>query len=184
RVDPRPPADGRLLGATDLDTGAVARRYECPRGPVYHLTPPESTLDQRAARTLEAAHDQLARGAVDAGPRAPGRAVRLVADPDDPVETLAAILAKHTAGHGVLDDLFSDPTVSDVYVSTPADENPIRVVVDGVSMPTNVRLAPGGAESLASRLRRVSGASFSRADPTLDTVVEAGGVNVRVAGVT
>jgi len=184
RVDPRPPADGRLVGTTDLDTGAVVRQYERPRGPVYHLTPPESTLDQRAARTLEAAHDRLARGTVDAGPRAPGRAVRLAADADAPVETLAAILAKHTAGNGVLDDLFSDPAVSDVYVSTPAEENPIRVVVDGVSMPTNIRLAPGGAESLASRLRRVSGASFSRADPTLDTVVEAGGANVRVAGVT
>ncbi|AFK18428.1 type II secretion protein [Haloferax mediterranei ATCC 33500] len=186
RVDPRPPADGRLVATTDLDTGAVARQYETPNGLVYHLDPPESKLDQQAARTLAAAHDALARGSVDAGSgvRAPGRAVRLVADAEAPVETLTTILAKHTQGHGVLDDLFSDPAVSDVYVSTPADENPIRVVVDGTSMPTNVRLAPGGAESLASRLRRVSGASFSRADPTLDTVVDAGGVSVRVAGVT
>ncbi|ELZ91817.1 type II/IV secretion system proteins VirB11/TadA (ATPase) [Haloferax mucosum ATCC BAA-1512] len=184
RIDPRSPAEGRLVGTTDLDTGAVARRYETPRGPVYHLEPPESRLDQRAAKTLADAHDALARGTVEAGARAPGRAVRHVADSDAPVETLTTILKKHTSGHGVLDDLFSDPSVSDVYVSTPADENPIRVVVDGTSMLTNVRLAPGGAESLASRLRRVSGASFSRADPTLDTVVDAGGVSVRVAGVT
>ncbi|KTG24931.1 type II/IV secretion system ATPase subunit [Haloferax profundi] len=184
RIDPHPPADARLVASTDLETGAVARRYETRDGPHYHLDPPESNLAPSAAQTLAAAHDALARGAVDAGPRAPGRAVRLVADADDPVDTLVAILRKHTHGHGVLDDLFSDAHVSDVYVSTPADENPIRVVVDGESMPTNVRLTPGGAASLASRLRRVSGASFSRADPTLDTVVDAGGTSIRVAGVT
>ncbi|WP_396610435.1 ATPase, T2SS/T4P/T4SS family [Haloferax sp. S1W] len=184
RVDPRPPADARLVSTSELDSGAVVRRYETPNGPVYHLDPLASSLDSASARTLADAHEALAQGRVEAGERAPGRAVRLVADADDPVDVLTSILAKHTHGHGVLDDLFSDPAVSDVYVSTPADENPIRVVADGVSMPTNVRLAPRGAESLASRLRRVSGASFSRADPTLDTVVEAGGATVRVAGVT
>ncbi|KAB1197029.1 MULTISPECIES: type II/IV secretion system ATPase subunit [Haloferax] len=199
RVDPRPPAEARLAESTTLDTGAIARRYETPRGPVYHLDPPESSLDPVSAEALEAAHDALARGTVEAGARAPGRAVRLVADADElgssdserrsadttlPIDTLASILEKHTQGHGVLDDLFSDPRVSDVYISTPADENPIRVVVEGTSMPTNVRLAPGGAASLASRLRRVSGASFSRADPTLDTVIDAGGTSIRVAGVT
>ncbi|ELZ86645.1 type II/IV secretion system proteins VirB11/TadA (ATPase) [Haloferax elongans ATCC BAA-1513] len=184
RIDPKPPADARLVSTSELDSGAVARRYEAPNGPVYHLDPLASTLDADSAQTLADAHDALAQGRVEAGERAPGRAVRLVADADDPVDVLTSILAKHTHGHGVLDDLFSDPAVSDVYVSTPADENLIRVVVDGESMPTNVRLVPGGAESLASRLRRVSGASFSRADPTLDTVVEAGGATVRVAGVT
>ena len=184
RIDPRPPADARLVGTTDLDTGAVARRYESPHGPTYHLDPPESSLDPNVAATLAAAHDALARGTVESGDRAPGRAVRLVADEGDPVDALTSILRKHTRGHGVLDDLFSDPRVSDVYVSTPADETPIRVVVEGTAMPTNVRLAPGGAESLASRLRRVSGASFSRANPTLDTVIDAGGTSIRVAGVT
>jgi type IV secretory pathway ATPase VirB11/archaellum biosynthesis ATPase len=199
RVDPRPPATARLVGTTDLDTGAVARRYETANGPRYHLDPPAAHLDSAAAATLAAAHDALARGVVDAGARAPGRAVRLVVDADArdsssrrtqsgdvgvPVDTLASILRKHTRGHGVLDDLFSDARVSDVYVSTPADENPIRVVVDGTPMPTNVRLTPGGPESLASRLRRVSGSSFSRANPTLDTVIEAGGTSIRVAGVT
>jgi type IV secretory pathway ATPase VirB11/archaellum biosynthesis ATPase len=184
RLDPRPPTDARLVDTISLDSGAVTRRYETPRGFVYHLDPPESGLGPGSAQTLAAAHDALARGAVDAGERAAGRAVRLVAEADDPVDTLTSILRKHTQGYGVLDDLFTDPRVSDVYVSTPTDETPIRVVVDGDSMPTNARLAPGGAESLASRLRRVSGASFSRADPTLDTVVEAGGTTIRVAGVT
>lgn len=103
-------------------------------------------------------------------------------DAGAPVEMLAVILARHTTGDGVLGDLFSNLAALDVHVSAPANENPIRVVVDGVSMSTNVRLAPGGVGLFTSRLRCVSGVSFSRADPTLGTVVEAGDMNVWVMG--
>lgn len=184
RADTQPPADARLVSRDTLDTGAVVRQYDTPDGPVYHLDPPEASLTKSAARTLEAAHDALARGVVTGGERAPGRAVRHVADDNEPVETLTAVLTKHVRGYGILDDFFADSAVSDVYLSHPVCETPIRVVVNGTSMRTNVRLAPGGAESLASRLRRVSGSSFSRADPTLDAVIDVGSGRVRVAGVT
>ncbi|WP_410765431.1 ATPase, T2SS/T4P/T4SS family [Haloferax sp. DFSO60] len=184
RADTQPPVDARLTCRETLETGAVVRRYDTAEEPVYHLDPPESNLDPAAARTLAKAHDVLARGVVSGGERAPGRAVRHVADADDSITTLTSILRKHVRGFGILDDFFADPSVSDVYLSHPICETPIRVVVDGRTMRTNVRLAPGGAESLASRLRRESGSSFSRADPTLDAVIDVGSGRVRVAGVT
>ena len=154
-------------------------------GPRYHLRPVAHHLAPDAMATLAAAYDLLATGSVGGGPRAPGRAVRRVAGDDDPVETLSAVLARYTRGLGVLEHFFADERVSDVVVSAPVSESPVRVVVDGERTRTNVRLTPEGAASLASRFRRESGRSFSRSSPTLDaSVVAETGRQVRVAGVT
>ena len=182
RRDPEP-ATGEA--AYDLPTNADVRRYRVDDRPVYHLRPVAHDLDADAMATLSAAHDLLANGSVGGGPRAPGRAVRRVADADDPVETLSAVLARHTRGLGVLEHLFADERVSDVVVSAPVSASPVRVVADGERMRTNVRLTPAGAASLASRFRRESGRSFSRSSPVLDaSVVAETGRRVRVAGVT
>ena len=118
RVAARPPADGRLLDTRTLDTGSDARIYERPgAGRTYHLLPASWRLDADARATLAAAYRLLATGGVDGEDRAPGRAVRRVADEDDPVAELTEILEKHTRGFGAVSDLLSDPAVSDVFVS-------------------------------------------------------------------
>jgi type IV secretory pathway ATPase VirB11/archaellum biosynthesis ATPase len=185
RVGVDPPAGATLLDARDLDSGARVRLYASADGRRrYHLLPAWHSLDGAALATLAAAHRLLATGAVSGGPRAPHRAVRRVADGDEPVEQVAALLTKHTRGHGVLDDLFADPRVTDVFVTSPTDENPVRVVVDGDRVETNVRLSPEGAATLASRFRRASGRAFSRATPTLDATVDtATDRRIRLAGV-
>jgi type IV secretory pathway ATPase VirB11/archaellum biosynthesis ATPase len=172
----------------ELETGATAKLYETPNGRrIYHLEPLEREFDDAAVATLAAARRELATG-IAGGDRAPGRAVRRVADEGAPVEALARVLEKHTRGFGVFDDLFADPRLSDAFVTAPAPRNPIRVAIDGKRLPTNARLTPTGAAALASRLRRASGRSFSRASPTIDAVIEPGGSSegerVRVAGVT
>ncbi|WP_254537311.1 ATPase, T2SS/T4P/T4SS family [Halomarina litorea] len=186
RVAVRPPADARLADRRDLPNGTVVRVYERPGDELqtYHLVPPEHGLDAAALATLDAAHERLARGEMTGGERAPGRAVRAVAPSDAPVGTLAAVLEKHTRGNGVLDDCFADPECSDVFVTAPAAEGTLRVCVDDETMRTNVRLTDRGADTLASRYRRESGRSFSRASPTLDATTHAGDRRVRVAGVT
>ena len=184
-VSRRCPEGATPEAAYDLPTNAGVRRYRTDDGPCYHLRPVAHGLAPDAMATLAAAYDLLATGSVGGGPRAPGRAVRRVAGDDDPVETLASVLERHTHGLGVLEHLFADERVSDVVVSAPVSESPVRVVVDGERTPTNVRLTPDGAASLASRFRRESGRSFSRSSPTLDaSVVAESGRQVRVAGVT
>ncbi|GGJ08869.1 hypothetical protein GCM10008995_18440 [Halobellus salinus] len=184
-ISRRLPADAAREATHDLPTDAGVRRYRTDNGPVYHLRPVAHDLATDAMATLATAYDLLANGSVGGGPRAPGRAVRRVAGDDDPVETLAAILTRHTRGLGVLEHFFADDRVSDVVVSAPVTESPVKVVVGGERMRTNVRLTPDGAASLASRFRRESGRSFSRSSPTLDaSVVAETGRRVRVAGVT
>ena len=186
RVAARPPADARLAAEYDLSSGATVRIYDAPETSLrtYHLEPVEHAFDSTALVTLSRAYELLAEGAVDGGERAPSRAVRRVADPDDPVAELVAALRKHTRGYGVLADCFADPDVSDVFATAPVAENVLRVSADGERMRTNVRLTESGAETLASRLRRASGRAFSRASPTLDATAETGTGAIRVAGVT
>jgi type IV secretory pathway ATPase VirB11/archaellum biosynthesis ATPase len=186
RVATRPPTDARLVERRELSTGAVARLYARPGDELrtYHLLPPELDLSPDALTTLETARGHLARGGIEGGERAPGRAVRAVADADEPVAVLADALGKHTRGDGVLEDFFADPDCSDVFVTAPAGDRPLRARVSGETVRTNVRLTDRAVETLASRYRRESGRAFSRASPTLDATTAAAGRRIRVAGVT
>ncbi len=199
-----PPPGARLLDRRTLDSGAVVRRYGTADGRErYCLDPVAHRLDDESTAVLAAARDRLAAGAVDGGERAPHRAVKAVVDAgeggrergggkgdtggDDalPVERLGTVLARYTRGNGVVDALFGDPRVSDAFVTAPAAANPVRVTVDGETLPTNARLTPTGAATLASRFRRASGRSFSRAAPTLDAAISGpDDGRIRVAGVT
>jgi len=186
-VDPVAPDDGRLREVLRLPTGATVRLYALPDEDVdvYHLAPVGPSLTPRARRTLVTARERLAAGAVGGGDRAPGRAVRAVAQEDDSVERLAGVLARHTRGYGVVESVLADEDVEDVYVTAPVDRRRIRLVRDGRTYRTNVRLTRDGARTIASRLRRASGRPFSRASPTVDTAVgTADGERVRVAGLT
>ncbi|SDK05960.1 Type IV secretory pathway ATPase VirB11/Archaellum biosynthesis ATPase [Halovenus aranensis] len=186
RVEPTPP-DSRLSEVTDLDTGATVRHYDRPRGPPhYHLVPLEQQLPPEALATLAEAYQRLAGGKLDGGERAPARAVRAVAEGEatEWTEQVRQVLQKHARGFGLLEDIFADPAVTDAFVTAPAPENRLRVTVDGETFVTNLWLTAAGVDALASRFRRESGRSFSRADPTLDATAEVADRRLRVAGVT
>lgn len=186
RVAARPPPGARLASKEALESGATVRVYDRPVDGVrtYHVEPVAHRFDEGALATLAAAYERLADGAVEGAERAPGRAVRAVADEDDPVADLRTALRKRTRGYGVVEELFADERVSDVFATAPVDANPLWVRVDGEAMRTNVRLTEAGASALASRFRRESGRAFSGADPTLDAAVSTGERRLRVAGVT
>ena len=190
-----PPPDATLLDVIDLSTDATARIYSIganvnsntEQKQCYHLEPACQTLSADAIHTLAMAYECLGTGAIDDGARAPGRAVRYVVTDGDsvPVETLTAVLTRHTRGLGVIEHLFADDRISDVIASSPVTETPLRVVRDGERMTTNIRLRPSGAATLASRFRRESGRAFSRSAPTLDATVTAEtGRQIRIAGIT
>lgn len=182
-VDPTVPDGAELTDVTTLPTGDEVRLYDRPATVGrYHLAPAGTELSASERRTLERARRRLGEGAVE-GAGAPGRAVRAVADAEDPVERLAGVLRRHTRGYGLVESLLSDPAVSDVYATAPVERRPVRVVRDGETYRTNVRLTRDGARTVASRVRRASGRAFSRASPTVDASVEtAAGESVRVAG--
>ena len=184
RIASEPPPGATLVDRWEVETGATVRLYEGTGAlATYHLTPPSAALDADAIGTLDAATDRLLADPTG-GDRAPGRAVRAVAAPDDPVAAITDTLRRHTHGYGALEHVFADDRVSDATFSAPVAENPLRVVLDGTRCHTNVRLPPEGAATLASRLRRTSGRAFSRATPTLDATIRTASGSVRVAATT
>ena len=174
----------RLEDVRELETGSTARIYDrAEQLPLYALDIVDLSLSASERELVIGGYEAIAEGWVE-GDRAPSRAIEFVADePVDP--TLPAILEKHTDGYGILEDLFADPAVTDVYATSPVTANPLRVECDGVAMETNVHLTETGAQALASRIRRTSGRAFSRAKPTIDATASlANGRDLRIAGVT
>ena len=183
-VDQTLPDNARLQDVKTLDTGSEVRIYERENSvPLYMLDMYDTNLDPEKRELLLDGYEKIAEGEAE-GERAPSRALELAADGTvDPM--LTNVLTKHTHGYGILEDLFSDSAVSDVYVTSPVSRNPVRVEHNGQAMATNVHLSPDGVQALASRVRRASGRAFSRATPTVDATADLEcGTGVRIAGVT
>ncbi len=186
-VYPHPPAAAVHREQVALATGGTARIYDRPDEgtPYYHVEPPELAFEPDALAALESAYDWLAESETATSANGPVEAVQAVRDDldDVPVRRAAAVLEKHTTGYGIIEEFFADDAISDVYATAPAAENRLWVVRDGEQLQTNARLSSDGAAAIASRLRRESGRSFSRAAPTLDANATVGDTEVRVAGV-
>ncbi len=193
RIESNPPPDGVLRSSRTFDDGDTVRIYETNTIGQYVLEPLSSRLDATGATILAKAHDQFVERIVETDDYTPVHALRAVVSERDEsvgddsalsVRELEQVLHRHTRGHGLLDVLFADPAVSDVFVTAPAQHNRLWVTASDRTLPTNVRLTERGVETLASRYRRESGRGFSRADPTLDAATTIDGRRIRVAGVT
>lgn len=189
RIDQTPPTTSELHTRRDTAPHTTVRIYTTPDRelPTYHLDPPATRLSHTDCTLLTQAQELLALGPTRGGVDAPATAIdRVQTDTDTPPELLTTVLTKHTLGYGVLEDLFADPAVSDVYAPAPVETTPLRVTVDDETMRTNVRLTDNGAAALASTLRRASGHAFSRANPTIDAdiTVDSSDTQIRATGVT
>ena len=188
RVEAGPPPNTTLVETRSLGTDSTARLYRdrSTGTRTYQLIPAFTELATTETQQLASAYDRLASGAIEGGDRAPARAIRDTCDSDGDIALLSRLLRKHTREFGVVTDLLSDPAVSDVFVTTPVESTPVRLLYEGDRLATNVRLTEQGVAAFASRFRRSSGRAFSRASPTLAATTSAGesAGSVRVAGVT
>lgn len=101
------------------------------------------------------------------------------------VEELATILARYTAGFGVLELLLSDERIQDVYVNSPIGLTPIYVYhSDFEECETNLIPTKEDAEAWATRFRLYSGRPLDEANPVLDTELLVPGGRARVAAIT
>jgi type IV secretory pathway ATPase VirB11/archaellum biosynthesis ATPase len=182
RIAATPPPDATLRDRRTVETDAVVRRYTTAAEALdhYHVRPREHEFDAETTATLASATERFATTTDEAV--TPESAAAAVADEN--TSAVAAVLRKHTYGLGVLEDIFADPRVSDVFATAPVGETRLRVRADGETLRTNVRLTERGARALASTFRRTSGRAFSRASPTLDATTTVAGRQIRVAGVT
>ena len=102
------------------------------------------------------------------------------------LQKLSKILAKFTAGMGIIETMLADHYIQDIYIDSPTSDNKIYVVLEGGidtrlsgKCITNVILSRTDAESLLSRFRYESGRPFSEATPLLECSI--GSYNTRVS---
>ena len=95
---------------------------------------------------------------------------------------LANILVRHTIGFGVLEVLLQDEALQDIMVNAPVSLSPIFVRHnDFDECVTNLIPSMEDADSWAAKFRMTSGRALDEANPILDTNLELGNINARVA---
>jgi flagellar protein FlaI len=167
---------------------------------VYHLEPPESTLDEDKNMLLN-----LARGVlIEHQPRAEEfidtertRQVFFNISRDlvrdlaatkginlnySELNKLAAILVRHTIGFGLVEVLLQDKKLQDILLNAPISMTNIFVRhQDYDECSTNILPSQSDADSWAAKFRIISGRPLDEANPILDTQLEIGNIRARIA---
>jgi archaeal flagellar protein FlaI len=167
---------------------------------VYHLVPPEYTLEEDHHMLLNLARNVL----IEHRPTKeefnnPERTrqvfvnvardlLRDLAESKNvnlsygEMNKLANILVRHTIGFGVLEVLLQDSNLQDIMVNAPVSLSPVFVKHnDFGECVSNLIPSMEDADSWAAKFRMASGRALDEANPILDTNLELGETSARVA---
>ena len=170
---------------------------------IYHVTPPEFVLTEDEYTILDSARRYLAAHKPTETENIETERVRdyfknlgigLIKDlgkmnnvefSSKNIEGLATILARYTAGFGVLELLLADEKIQDVFINSPIGFSPIYINhSDFEECETNLIPTKDDAEAWATRFRLYSGRPLDEANPVLDTELNVPGGRARVAAIT
>jgi type IV secretory pathway ATPase VirB11/archaellum biosynthesis ATPase len=167
---------------------------------IYHLEPPESTLDEDKNMLLN-----LARGVlIEHQPRAEEfvdtdrtrrvffnisrdllrdlAASKNISLSYEELNKLATILVRHTLGFGLIEVLLHDKKLQDIVLNAPISMTKIFVRhQDHDECSTNIIPSQADADSWAAKFRMISGRPLDEANPILDTQLEIGNIRARIA---
>ncbi len=166
---------------------------------LYHIVPPEFRLTEEEYTMLDRAREYLGRHEPREGDLTEPERVRenlfrigldLLRDmrpnmPEEQLTKLANILARYTAGLGIIDLVLQDENVQDIAINSPVGRSPIYIFHgDFQECETNVIPSREDAESWATRFRLSSGRPLDEANPVLDTELAVPGGRARIAAIT
>jgi type IV secretory pathway ATPase VirB11/archaellum biosynthesis ATPase len=166
----------------------------------YHLSPPENTLSEdytallNLARGVLLEHQPKAEELTDTertrqvffniskdllGDLAQSQGLRLSYTN---INKLSKILVRHTIGFGIIEILLQDKKLQDISLNAPISMNNIFVRhQDYDECITNILPSQEDADSWATKFRMISGRPLDEANPILDTQLEIGNINARIA---
>ncbi|MFH0986846.1 MAG: type II/IV secretion system ATPase subunit [Candidatus Micrarchaeota archaeon] len=99
----------------------------------------------------------------------------------DESQKMSDIIARYSAGYGILEIMLNDKRLQDVYVDSPGGNNVYVFHEDYEECITNVTLTNLDLEKLAARFRAISGRPFDESSPVLHA--ELTDLGVRICGV-
>lgn len=200
-----PPEKGEEIDRYKIGGGVEVEIYrlqdEARR--VYHITPPEFDLSEEKYTLLDAARRYMGEHRPESEEFSNPDRMRdvfsnigrdMLVDiskhmdtnlSSEELDNLTSILTRYTAGLGVLELLFADEKIQDVYINSPVGKSPIYIFhADYEECKTNLIPTKADAESWATRFRIQSGRPLDEANPVLDTELEVPGGRARVAVMT
>ncbi|HLD85771.1 MAG TPA: type II/IV secretion system ATPase subunit [archaeon] len=166
---------------------------------LYHIVPPEFRLSEEEYTMLDRAREYLGRHEPREGELTEPERIRenlfrigmdLLRDmkpnmPEERLTKLANILARYTAGLGIIDLILQDENVQDIAINSPIGSTPIYLYHGNhLECETNIIPSKEDAESWATRFRLSSGRPLDEANPVLDTELAVPGGRARVAAIT
>lgn len=183
----------------DEATVAILRKPNEAK-PIYHLTPPENSLNERYSWLLN-----LARGVlIEHQPKAEEftdvertrkvffnvskdlisdlAATKGISLDYNEINQLATILVRHTIGFGLLEVLLKDNKIQDIVLNAPIPLTNIFLRhQDYGECIVNILPSQEDADSWAAKFRMISGRPLDEANPILDTQLEIGNMRARIA---
>jgi type IV secretory pathway ATPase VirB11/archaellum biosynthesis ATPase len=167
---------------------------------VYHLMPPEYTLNEEHHLLLNLARNVLIEHQPKAEEFTDPERVRqvffnvardLIQELSESqkikvsyndLNKLSQILVRHTIGFGLIEVLLQDKNLQDIVLNAPITQNPIylrHAEFDECS--TNILPSQEDADSWAAKFRMISGRPLDEANPILDTDLNIGNLRARIA---
>ena len=167
---------------------------------IYHLMPPEYSLDEgkqgllNLARNVLIEHQPKAEEFTDPEKtrqvffnvsrdllRELGESKKVKLDYDE-LNNLASILVRHTIGFGLIEILLQDRNLQDIVLNAPISANPVFLRHSEFDeCITNIIPSREDADSWAAKFRMISGRPLDEANPILDTDLSLGNVRARIA---
>tara|TARA_Y100000310_G_scaffold150995_1_gene150508 strand:- start:271 stop:2559 length:2289 start_codon:yes stop_codon:yes gene_type:complete len=167
---------------------------------IYHIVPPENSLSEEhnmllnIARGVLIEHQPKAEEFTDTERTrqvffnisrdllqdlANSKGIKIVYSD---LNKLATILVRHTIGFGIIEVLLQDKMLQDIVLNAPVSTTKIFVRhQEYEECVTNILPSQEDAESWAAKFRMISGRPLDEANPILDTQLELGNVNARIA---
>ena len=189
------------ISSEDYDTSLVTilRKKDEPKL-IYHLVPPENSLDQdqnvllNLARKVLIEHQPKAEEFTDTqrtrqvffnvakdllGDLAQTKSIKLSYFD---LNKLSTILVRQTIGFGLIEVLLQDKKLQDIFLNAPIARTKIFVKhQDYDECVVNILPSQEDADSWAAKFRMISGRPLDEANPILDTQLELGKVRARIA---
>ena len=198
------PTGARELEGYTLKDGTKVSILDLPGKvrPIYHMVPPELNLSEEKymllgeAKSIVSEHKPQRSEFID--PQKTRElflsverdllkdlsATKKIEMSSADYETLAEILVRYTLGFGLIEVILSDENIQDISVNAPSNLNEISIVHQKYGeCRTNITLTAREGESMATKLRLVSGRPLDEANPILDTNLELPGSTARVAAI-
>ncbi len=209
---PKPPSNAKELISYKVgDAKVTIYQLEDETEGYYHISPPEYALGDKFLRLLDISRRNLME---DFPPNIQLSNINQAKDyvrkfgefhlyelaslydikldkgkVTEQIQSLSSVLARYTAGMGIIEIILGDPNIHDIYIDAPAPDNLVYVILGKIGRSqfpekcrTNIILSSNDVESMLSRFRYDSGRPFSEAMPVLECDLHAYDTRVTVVG--